>query len=246
MRKELEEHKEQLGTFFAGLAPVVEVAIEAQKRLDCLVATRFSVFQYFREDENQISGILADLLRPDGSHGQGATFLRLFLKEIDHGRDIEGDQMKGIRKIEDYGELEPCSVWTEYSASQNRRIDIVLKIGSGNQWIGIENKPWAGEQHDQLQHYLDFLQKRKQDDRACILYLSGSGDSSETIQEASADHYLTIPYGYTVNGPSVAHWIAECHEHCQADKVRWFLKDLQEYIQRMFYSESSAEEYYDG
>ena len=210
------------------------MADEAQRRLDRVAATRFSVFHYFRENEHRMSAIFADLLRPDGSHGQGTVFLRLFLEEIDRGdKDC-------IRKRSSYEPLEQCSVYTEYATSKRRLIDIVLKLG--NMWIGIENKPWAHEQPEQIQHYLSFLQQK--DPRACVLYLSGSGEDAKTIEDDKGQHYLTIPYnGYrNGNGPSVVHWIAECWSRCEADQVRWFLKDLQEYVERMFYAESSSEE----
>ena len=227
--KEEEELEARLDVFFAGMAPAIAVAVEAQKVLDRVAATNFSMFHYFNEKEIRVSGILADLLRPDGSHGQGTTFLRLFLEEIDRG----GKEL--IRKLGDYGSLEQCSAYTEYRTSAGRSIDIVLKLG--DMWIGIENKPWAGEQPDQVQHYLEFLQQK--DAQACVLYLSGSGDDSETIKDTG--HYLTIPYGRTRKGPSVAHWLAECRRHCEADRVRWFLKDLLEYIAWMFYSEQPNE-----
>ena len=197
------------------------MAVAAQRQLDRVAATGFSVFHYFKENENLLSGIFADLLRPDGSHGQGTTFLRLFLEEIDRR-----DGKACIRSCGDYGVLERCSVYTEYPTSERRRVDIVLKIE--NMWIGIENKPWAFEQPDQLQHYLEFLQRK--DKQACVLYLSGDGASATTIKDEN--HYLTIPYGSTKNGPSVAHWVAECHARCEADNVRSFLKDLLKYIGR--------------
>ena len=222
------EHEAGLRAFFAGLAPAISVAVEAQRRLDRVAATRFSVFHYFKENENLVSGIFADLLRPDGSHGQGTAFLRLFLEEIDRGGKAS------IRGCGDYGSLEHCAVYTEYPTDAGRRVDIVLKLDG--KWIGIENKPWAGEQEDQLQHYLEFLQREK-DDRACVLYLSGDGEPAETIKDE--DHYLTIPYGKTKDGPSVAHWVVECHRRCDAENVRWFLKDLLKYISRMFYTEDS-------
>ena len=109
----------------------------------------------------------------------------------------------------------------------------MLKLG--DRWIGIENKPWAGEQEDQLQDYLDFLQQK--DEQACVLYLSGDGGDASTILDEDRVHYLKIPYGHTKNGPSVAHWIAECHRRCHAENVRWFLKDMLMYIARMFYAE---------
>ena len=212
------QHEADLRAFFAGLAPAISVAVEAQRRLDRVAATKFSVFHYFKENENLVSGIFADLLRPDGSHGQGVAFLRLFLEEIDRGGKAS------IRGSADYVSLERCAVYTEYPTFAGRRIDIVLKLDG--KWIGIENKPWAGEQEDQLQHYLKFLQW--QDAEACVLYLSGRGGHAGTIKDV--DHYLTIPYGRTQEGPSVAHWVAECHRRCDAENVRWFLKDLLKYI----------------
>ena len=219
------QHEAGLHAFFAGLAPAVSVAVAAQRRLDRVAATRFSVFHYFKENENLVSGIFADLLRPDGSHGQGTVFLRLFLEEIDRG----GKEC--IRSCGAYGDLDRCAVYTEYPTDEGRRVDIVLKLD--NKWIGVENKPWAGEQPDQLQHYLEFLQRK--DAEACVLYWSGDGASAKTIKDE--DHYLTMPYGRTKNGPSVAHWVAECHRLCEAESVRWFLKDLLKYIERMFYTE---------
>ena len=226
-KRAAEQHLALLSPFFAGLAPT----IEAQRRLDRLVATGFSVFHYFNENENLVSGIFADLLRPHGSHGQGATFLRLFLQEIDRGNK------PCIRKRADYGELEKCSVFTEYSTTKGRRIDIALKLD--DMWIGVENKPWAVEQKDQLQHYLEFLRQR--DGQACVLYLSGDGEDAKTIKDRDRAHYLKMPYGRMKNGPSVAHWIAECHRRCEAENVRWFLKDLLKYIARMFYADDLEE-----
>ncbi len=227
--KDEAEHRAGLRAFFAGLAPAVAVAVQAQKVLDRVAATNFSVFRYFKENENLVSGIFADLLRPEGSHGQGTTFLRLFLQEIDRGH------RPAFRRHGDYGSLERCAVYREYRTSGGGRIDIVLKLE--DKWIGVENKPWARERCDQLQDYLEDL--REKDDKACVLYLSGRGDDAKTIQDES--HYLTIPYGRTKNGPSVAHWVAECHRSCDAEKVRWFLKDLHEYIVRMFDAEEPEE-----
>ena len=216
------QHKADLRAFFAGLTPAISVAVEAQRRLDRVAATNFSVFHYFKENENLVSGIFADLLRPNGSHGQGTAFLRLFLEELDVAKK------PCIRGIGDYGSLDRCLVYTEYPTPAGRRIDIVLRLG--DKWIGVENKPWAGEQPQQLQHYLEFMRQR--DPQACVLYLSGDGDDAKTILDE--DHYLKIPYGRMRNGPSVAHWVAECCRSCDAENVLSFLNDLLKYIERKF------------
>ena len=218
---------------------MVEVALKAQKRLDRHVASKFSVFEYFRENENIVSAIFADLLRPDGSHGQGTKFLGLLLKEIDrHENDKRVGHKKEIRNISEYGELEPCEVITEHAIMQKRRVDITVRIGDSNdegssKWIGIENKPWTIEQHGQLKDYLEFL--HKQDDKACILYFSGDGSVSRTIPACKEQFYLTVPYRRSGDGPSVEHWVEECAKSCEAENVRWFLKDLLRYIHKTFH-----------
>ena len=50
---------------------------------------------------------------------------------------------------------ESCTVFIK---NRKRRIDLLV---DGGKWgIGIENKPWAGEQKGQLQDYADDLEKR--------------------------------------------------------------------------------------
>jgi PD-(D/E)XK nuclease superfamily len=47
---------------------------------------------------------------------------------------------------------------TRYIIASQRRIDITIDFG--NAGIGIENKPWAGEQPDQLRDYAAHLAKK--------------------------------------------------------------------------------------
>ena len=243
----VDAHNSGVRKFLEGIGPVVEVALKAQKRLDRYVASKFSVFEYFRENENIVSAIFADLLRPDGSHGQGTKFLGLLLKEIDrHGNDKRVGDHKEIRNISDYRELEPCEVITEYVIMENRRIDITVRIGDHNdedssKWIGIENKPWTIEQPDQLKDYLEFLHKQE-DDKACILYFSGDGSESRTIPASKEKFYLTVPYRRSGDGPSVEHWVEECAKSCEAENVRWFLKDLLRYIHKTFHEAETLDD----
>lgn len=224
----VDAHRESIRSFIAGIGPITEAASLAQRHLERYVAPRFSVFEYFKEDEAVLSNILADLLRPDGFHGQGTALLRLFLDELDRqNASGEGQQ---VRKAHDYGNLEDCEVYTEYAIPKGR-IDIVLRIDSA-QWIGIENKPWTKERCDQVGDYIDYLDD--QDDRSCILYFSGTGGPSRTIPLRMKKRYLTMPYRESGSGPSVEHWVDQCRSLCEAEVVRWFLKDFVAYIRRMF------------
>ena len=229
-----------LGSFLTGLGAVIEGVRETQTRMDRVAATRFSVFWYFKRNENIISGIFADLLRADGIHGQGTTFLRLFLEELDRSRDDDAR----YRPTAEYCLASGSTVVTEHVIRGQRRVDIVVRMGERReQWLAIENKPWAGEQDDQLADYAAHVHKHDPD--ACVAYLSGDGSDSETMPEDKRAYYRTIPYrqdGRAVDRPSVERWIRRCVERCEADRVRWFLMDMHRYIQEVFRIEEAEDE----
>ena len=232
-----EELEAGLGSFLTGLGAVIEGVKETRARMDRVAATRFSVFWYFKRNENILSGIFADLLRAGGSHGQGATFLELFLGEID--RDAGDDAC--CRAPQDYDVSDGCVVETEHLIPGQRRIDIVVRLGGRReQWLAIENKPWAGEQEGQLAAYAAYVHGRDPD--ACIVYMSGDGSESETITDEKRKHYRTMPYRDSGGGPSVEAWIRRCAERCEADRVRWFLMDMLRYIQNEFRVEEGSDD----
>ncbi len=238
MRESVQGELEQgLGAFLTGLGAVIDGVKETRSRMDRVAATRFSVFSYFRQNENILSGIFADLLRADGSHGQGATFLELFLEGLDANRS-HGAR---YRPAQEYEVREGCLVETEHVIPGQRRIDIVVRLGEhSQQWLAIENKPWAGEQEDQLGAYAAYVHDRDPD--ACIVYMSGDGSESETIRAETRGHYLTMPYRDPGHGPSVESWIRQCSQRCEADRVRWFLTDMLSYVQRAFWVKEETDD----
>ena len=227
--------EESLGPFLMGIGAIVEGMRAAQVRVDRIAATGFSVFSYFREDENILSAIFADLLRPNGSHGQGGRFLRLFLEQIEPNQ-AAGDR---YRRTEEYGEaVKACAVETEHMIVGHvdperrlRRIDIVLRLGDA--WIGVENKPWTDEEDEQMKDYAAYLDGR--DERACLLYFSGDGSPPRTLPDEKRPYYRLVAYrAGSRTEPSIERWIEGCVAECDAENVRWFLKDLLAYVRRMF------------
>ena len=227
------DHEARLAAFFTGLGPVVAAARGAQAVLDRRVAPQFSVFDYFKERETDLSRAFGGLLDPAGTHGQGDTFLRLFLGEIHCS--LTGELRKGFP----YSDTRGCKVHLEYSTNKGR-IDIVLEM-PGNRWIGIENKPWAPEQENQVTKYMKHLvelAKSVEGGTAWILYLSGGGSDPETtegLSKGERKRCLTMPYrSRDGKPPSVENWVRRCWEQCEAERVRWFLKDFLEYVEVNF------------
>ena len=226
----------ELTGFFAGLTAAVDVAKQAQAKLDRVAATQFSVFSYFEPVvENDLSRIFVDLLCPTGSHGQGDRFLRLFLDML---QKTDGFSSEMISKLSSCN-LQECQVHREMQTQEHRqnapgRIDIVLEMPN-NLWIGIENKPWAVDQDQQIEFYLKDLRKRG---TGRMLYFSKDGKNPTewpTLKPEARDRCLTVPYRRGNDGsPSVEHWIEECRKRCDAEVVRWLLKDLLKFIRREF------------
>ena len=229
----LDSHKAELASLFAGLGPAVDIARRAQAELDRRAATRFSLFSYFHERETDLSRIFGGLLDPAGAHGQGELFLRLFLEEIRKALDDDA------RSRFPSAQLHECKVHLEYHTDKGRSIDIVLEM-PGNVWIGIENKPWAREQHNQISDYMEYLTSKVGQDQetgSWVIYLSGDGRHPKTLPEAPQEQRQcpTVPYRSVERAaPSVESWISKCRMECEAERVRWFLTDLLEYVKRQF------------
>ena len=133
----LETHKVQIerkvDNFFSSLQFRFDIFQTAKKEMDVYLACDFNVFDYIAPDENRLSDIIAGLLDPNGKHGQGDVFLREFLKVTGKSENYNVQKRKVIREGP-----------TTYIRKSQRRIDITIDFGKSG--IGLENKPWAGEQ----------------------------------------------------------------------------------------------------
>lgn len=139
-RQELAPAKD-VASFFDGLGYYVRVSREARQALASAVAESFSVFDYIEPDENRLSTIIADLLDPKGKHGQGSTFLAAFLKQL----EALGCKIPSHSQADLDGATVVNEATTSFLTSAARRIDIRIELPH-RFGIGIENKPWAGEQ----------------------------------------------------------------------------------------------------
>ena len=226
-------HKADLQSFFTGIGPAVRIARHAQAEIDRRAATRFSLFDFFHERETDLSRVFGGFLDPGGTHGQGDTFLRLFLDEI---REV---LVAEARERFPAGNLRDSRVYLEHHTDTGRSIDIVVRV-RGDTWIGIENKPWAREQPEQVSDYLKDLRRRAgevTDSGAWLVYLSGDGKPPKTGPDDAKEQMWcpTLPYRGTAPGsPSLENWVKKCRTECEAERVRWFLTDLIEYIRKCF------------
>jgi len=133
----LNELQEKLDIFFPNLKYRFDILNETTKEMDRYLSTDFSFFYYINPDENLISNIIAELLKPNGKHGQGDLFLKEFLKIIKKQDEYD---------IKKYITIKREALTTHIES--DRRIDVLIKFTDSA--VAIENKPGWGEQEDQI------------------------------------------------------------------------------------------------
>lgn len=236
---------QEIPRFFEGARQGLRVLRPAVAELDLHLARRFSTFEYIDLDENCMSDVLADLLRPDSAHGQGDLFLSAFLK---HLRNHEATK-KGMERI-----LPDDSTWldarvfrealTLHIKDWNRRIDIEinLQVNGRPVGIGIENKPSAEDQPAQLADYAEHL-KGKYGDRYLLLYLTPGGKPptegslSKDQKDELGDHFACASLEKWARG-----WIKEAESQVKAIYVQRFVADFRQVLLKR-HANSESEPY---
>lgn len=211
-------------SFFSAAQIITDSVSKADKLLQLHLGSSFNVFDFIQPDENRLSDLLRDLLDPSGRHGQGEIFLKLAIQNLLPAFSIDCTALKH------------CKVIREAVTRDGRLIDLVLDFGVCG--IGIENKPFAAEQPDQLADYADHLQ-RQFDGRFCLMFLHAPGFRSNSLGESRRDllqaagQFSEVPYN--ARGTASLHaWLENCAAASQSEKIRLFLLDFATYVQMRF------------
>lgn len=189
------------------------------------LASEFNLLRYARTDEVGLSLILADLLDPNGPHGQGDRFLRGFL--LRHWKE---QTLSGPVKVR-------TEVATDRIAQFQRRIDILVDLGTAV--LAIENKPWAADQPAQIQSYLAHLDADKRPYR--LFYLTGHAGRAPSEHSISAEEAREKDKQGVLKSISyqdVREWLRDCLRCCESERVAMFLRDFERFVDDQF-SQSS-------
>jgi len=190
------------------LAEALEI-VKRYRKSACEQGLAFNVFDVLGRSADEVNGhsaIIAELLDPKGSHGQGARFLNLFLERL------RAKDAGGLQDLPNDLEKRNWTVRREkrFSGDQTGRIDIALESRGVKKpiLIIIENKIYAEDQERQLQRYWDYGQANKYDTYILYLTISGHEPSEHTVGEMSEEgkHRITlISYGVFV-----CEWMEDC------------------------------------
>lgn len=183
-----------------GFWKVQGVALERLKH-----KPEFNIFRLLEIEHFEVkthSVMLADLLDPNGSHGQGGLFLRAFLERI-------GLPEMAAKVTDDPLGRRQWLVWREHEY-----IDITVQSSAHRFLMFIENKVYAGEQPDQLARYRERLAGRAdRHPHHCLVFLTPGGRDPET---GDADHVLSYR-------KDIADWLEALRPSVEAPTVRTLL-----------------------
>ena len=239
------ENRLAIGQLFVHLSPRLATARGLELELDRHLARRFNVLDYLKTDELGLSRIVADLLNPRATHGQGVFFLRKLLLALKESTqfypDVDLDRVR-------------ISVALEQVITADRRIDILVEIvdGRSKYALAIENKPYAGDRKHQVRDYLRFL-REQYGQNFLLIYLSPTGEGpsewsipAQQLRESWQERFAILPYdqGDAATEPdrfeafrlsfSLTHWLESCRTACEVGRLRWFLGDTLKFCQRTF------------
>lgn len=193
--------------------------------LASLSGENFNVFTLLGRVDDEVhthSPILADLLNPKGTHGQGSVFARLFLDHL------------GVKKLHD--DLNDASVRSEVDAGAYGRIDILFETKDA--CLVIENKINAGDESRQLERYHNYAKTKFQESKINIAYLTlfGYEPSDYSLGTLAREGIQCISYKSDIVG-----WLDACiKEVARIPQVRELLIQYQNLLRKLTGSQTGG------
>ena len=221
---------EQYEHLFKAVNQIVQQA-KVAKEESRLRGEQFNIFKVCGIDhyELQHSKIIAELLNPEGSHGQGCLYLKLFMETYGSKlniQDISPQNISVVPEERSYNE----------NKKYNGRMDIFIEKNNVPLVI-IENKINANDQPIQLKKYNNEAKRRNaKDGEYEIVYLSLDG------KDASKDSGEGVKYIRMSYAKDIIKWLNKCIEHSsRIPMVRETLKQYQNHIKQLTHQDMGTE-----
>lgn len=186
--------KNRLADFKIGF-PHIRVGMDSiaklTREIDRRTAGDYNVFRASGISGRELShsAFLANLFKPNGTHGQGDLFLRHFLQFCcDEGffggspADFSGGYwiIETEKQISDDRRLDIVFSYLEKRISDDRHPASNLSCLEKRILVVIENKIYAGEQHRQIPAYKKWMDSQKNFLHRALIYLTPDGKLSGT------------------------------------------------------------------
>ena len=191
----------------------VRVLTEKHEALAAATGQNFNLFKILGRETDEVhthSAILAELLNPAGSHGQGPVFARLFAKRF---------------KIPAEG-IERAQVRCEKTIGKGNRADILIEMD--DTCVVVENKIYANDQPRQLERYHEYA-KKSLTHRLMYLTLHGDDPSEDSLGELQLEDVERISYEQ-----DVLEWLDDCiKEVARVPQIREILSHYQALLRKL-------------
>ena len=183
----LKQFRNDLRRLRASLAHLQTLAERQNQQL----ASEFNLFSLLGVVHDEVythSAFLANLLDPDGTHGQNHLFLKSFLRMC----------------ASKYPELSlpvehvPNSLWfvEQEKATLFGCMDLVITCPDRGWLLVIENKVMAGEQEHQLKRYSEWMETQRQHYvHRALYYLTPTGRESDS---SAGCRYFKLSYHHDI------------------------------------------------
>ena len=198
------------------LLNAIKEIVDREKTLQEAKRTRgenFNIFNVLGVSTSEVklhSAFIAELLNPNGNHGLGEKFLKIFIDEISNksigdnsNRDFNFDTLsiKDVIVEKDIGPIKE---------EHGGRIDICLEDKNGC-YVIIENKIYAGDQDNQMKRYWNYAQKMCKGDitryRLVYLTLDGHDPTEGSLCGLKSKDYICLSYKN-----DIISWLNRCVE----------------------------------
>jgi hypothetical protein len=200
-----QSHFAKIASDFDRIKPGIKGTLDRAYESDRKTALNFNIFELLGVErvEAKHSRLLADLLDPRGSHGQGPFFLNNFLRFCES--KVSGFPPALLEREVTRSDF--VFVKTELYSGYGRP-DIVAVSHEPAFALIIENKIDAGDQDQQLERYWRLLERgfAFTGRRRALLYLTPSGRLPDERKKIPADvRYSCISYATHIN-----EWLRSC------------------------------------
>lgn len=219
---------EEAKAAFAQIKSGADVALADVRAQDRQMARGFNIFSVLGVGYAEVrlhSALLAELLCADGTHGQGDLFQASFINYV--ARALAKSGRPGLSASPT--KFGKWNVVPEYTLPSGRRLDILLRNSRARSLIVIENKVWAGDQTNQIEDYLMWMEKqaRYDADKRILVYLTpGGGMASSTRRH---DAYVRMSYRW-----DITNWLTTVMPRVAAPPVRETLAQYLELLPSLY------------
>jgi hypothetical protein len=218
---------------FGHVRTALEALADLDRRCERQLASRFNLFRVLQVERREVqthSAFLAELFRPDGTHGQGTMFLDAFLQYC----SSKGGEFKRFPRL---GILTDPTFW-EVDCEKpvpEGRLDIVVQSPQLKFLMALENKIGGAEQEDQIRRYQSWLDRRQEypSDRRVLIYLTPDGRAATT---ASRQGYFRFSYA-----KDVVAWLQSALLNVEAPRVRDAVSQYLDLIRTLFHFAAEEE-----